>query len=400
MTQLNPLRPIPFYAMSASNADAAPRALFAILDFATATQWEGDLLSQLQQKRFQSLRTIYADAMDCANDVTILFPQTQQRIVITAGTWAYIPVIVSDQMQFQITGASPDVFRLHLLNVDMEPVVGGVVGSGPLPPFPVSDITVSASPRLIGRYTAGAGLAEEIPVVAPFAISAGAISVQAAAQYNVFGRRTAGAGAMQDSTRQQLNIAGTDLSNTFSLAQVINTASVLPLTIRSTGGAFTTELYRDTAGAAFSNIASLIAYFNNTTPAKTIGASIAFATGASVAPGVESGLFTFNTRVAGTLATRVIVAGGMYGSTLGADPGAGNLDFNAYLSNGAFVTDTNRILYRRPYTFGTLPAAAAVFDGFAVITDGPAAPVWMAAAAGGGAVRTPVWSNFANWLNG
>jgi hypothetical protein len=64
------------------------------------------------------------------------------------------------------------------------------------------------------------------------------------------------------------------------------------------------------------------------------------------------------------------------------------------------LIDNNRGIHRRPLTFGTLPAAAGVADTFYTITDGAAAPVWGAAAAGGAAVRTPVWSNGAAWLNG
>jgi hypothetical protein len=69
-------------------------------------------------------------------------------------------------------------------------------------------------------------------------------------------------------------------------------------------------------------------------------------------------------------------------------------------SSANIVIDNNRLLKRRAFTFATLPAAATSTDGFAMITDGAAAPACLGAAAGGGAVRTPVHSNGAAWING
>jgi hypothetical protein len=63
------------------------------------------------------------------------------------------------------------------------------------------------------------------------------------------------------------------------------------------------------------------------------------------------------------------------------------------------VIDSNRLARRRVYTFGTLPAAGTQ-SRFASISDGAAAPVWGAVAAGGGAVYTPVYDDGANWRNG
>jgi hypothetical protein len=62
------------------------------------------------------------------------------------------------------------------------------------------------------------------------------------------------------------------------------------------------------------------------------------------------------------------------------------------------VIDANRLIRFRSFTFGTLPAA--VQGAKAMITDSPAAPVIYAAAAGGGAVKIPVYSDGVGWFNG
>jgi hypothetical protein len=63
------------------------------------------------------------------------------------------------------------------------------------------------------------------------------------------------------------------------------------------------------------------------------------------------------------------------------------------------VIDQNRLLRRRVYTFGTLPAAG-IAGRCAAISDGAVAPVFNAAAAGGGAVYTNVTDNGVAWVNG
>lgn len=62
------------------------------------------------------------------------------------------------------------------------------------------------------------------------------------------------------------------------------------------------------------------------------------------------------------------------------------------------VIDQNRHFRRRSYTFATLPAASVL--GSAQISDGAAAPIWSAAAAGGGTLLTPVYTDGTTWRNG
>jgi hypothetical protein len=83
----------------------------------------------------------------------------------------------------------------------------------------------------------------------------------------------------------------------------------------------------------------------------------------------------------------------------GGDQGIDTINTRGYFIDGNAVADSNRLIRRRVYTFGTLPAAGT--NGrYAQISDGAAAPVWGAAAAGGGAVQTPVFDNGAAWTNG
>lgn len=125
----------------------------------------------------------------------------------------------------------------------------------------------------------------------------------------------------------------------------------------------------------------------------------------TITAGAENGIFGFAaaTPSAGGAVGFALRAGGT-GVAVGSSVSfMGVNTFNVQsgiYSGGRLISDANATMFRRPYTFGTLPAAAGVQDGFAVITDGAAAPVWNAAAAGGGAVRTPVWSNGAAWNNG
>lgn len=59
--------------------------------------------------------------------------------------------------------------------------------------------------------------------------------VNAGAQYDIIGRKTASAGSWEDCTRTDLKLAGTDLANTFALAQVIDSGTgALPTPVSGT----------------------------------------------------------------------------------------------------------------------------------------------------------------------
>lgn len=285
--------------------------------------------------------------------------------------------------------------------------------------IPSDAIYVEASPRLLGRFTAGPGASEEIALSAPFSVSGGTLSAQAAGQYNVMGRKTAGAGAYEDCTRAELNIAGTDLANTFSKSQTISsTSEAVALSVYSSVGSAAINLTGDGVQATlnfsrFQNSGAAAPVFRLRKARGTEAAPVVVnnndVLGNITHQGYDSAAFATvaNDRVEmaqaggiGTMGARRVIELTPNGSATPAE--IMRLDHQAgWQAFGAnTVVDAQRLLKRRAFTFATLPAAAASQDGFAVITDGAAAPVWNAAAAGGGAVRTPVWSTGAVWQNG
>ncbi|PWT78227.1 MAG: hypothetical protein C5B60_01565 [Chloroflexi bacterium] len=72
----------------------------------------------------------------------------------------------------------------------------------------------------------------------------------------------------------------------------------------------------------------------------------------------------------------------------------GSLLYRAGIQNPTSTLPANT------YTFATLPSAAANKGMLAIISDGAAAPVFSAAAAGGGSLSTAVYSDGTTWRNG
>jgi hypothetical protein len=275
-------------------------------------------------------------------------------------------------------------------------------------PVGTASVNFTASPRLLGRYDAGPGPGQEIEL-GIFSIDDGTLHVDAAAQYNVLGRQTAGAGAYEDSTREQLLLAGTDLPNVFTADQsIIRDGSNAVLSVVSSGSSPVVDVTRyATAGPGTG------AAFRGFRAGGTLAAPTAVANGDVLCSlqgrgyggsiFVLAGQFNFaviepvpsDTAMGARFNVVLCQIGSAAASAVfSCEHAAGLLFRNNVFLNG------DRLLTRRPFTFGTLPAAAVSTDGFATITDGAAAPVWNAAAAGGAAVRTPVWSNGAAWLNG
>lgn len=240
----------------------------------------------------------------------------------------------------------------------------------------------------------------------------------AAAQYNIVGRKSLGAGAWEDCTRTELRVAGSDLSNTFTLPQIISisTGQVLQtVTTAGTGimcvadgttGTNTLERNQGNSGGAVlnfdksrgSNAVKSAVNFNDAVgqtsyrgydgadyrTAAQIIARVIEATPSSTA---MAGRLEFYTSPIGSVTPGLVVAIESVGVKVGGTAAA-NL-----------VIDANRLLNARVYTFGTLPAAG-VAGRRAQISDGAAAPVFGAAAAGGGALQTPVYDTGAAWNNG
>lgn len=150
-------------------------------DFALDTFYAGNLSQERQQGIFQSIRSIYFNCENCANDVTFTCIDTGQVLTFEAGTSGYLPVLVSQGMRFRFEGVSPDVALFNLLNVDMPPAIWPTAG-GVSPPFPFSDIEMTG-PALLGRYTAGLGAAEEIQLGAGLSFVGDTLTMGAGGPY-------------------------------------------------------------------------------------------------------------------------------------------------------------------------------------------------------------------------
>lgn len=276
-------------------------------------------------------------------------------------------------------------------------------------PIPSSAVSFSASPRLLGRYTAGAGPAEEIALASYFSIAGGTLQLVDAAG-SPFVRKTGD--TMSGVLTINLNtvtvappaatlfhlVSGDGINGRISVdsfagnsginARRANGTAAAPSALASGDiiGRFSAFGYGTTSYSATSRASIQLTATENWTDAAQ-GAAVDIRTNPN------------GSNVADVLRWRFAEDGCLRAGAL-ANTGNGTINASAYFNAGSPVNDANRIAYRRPFTFATLPAAAGVQDGFAVITDGAAAPAWGAAAAGGGAVRTPVWSNGAAWLNG
>jgi len=269
-------------------------------------------------------------------------------------------------------------------------------------PITTGSISFASSPALLGRYSAGAGPGEEIGL-GVFSIDGGTLAAPATAQYELLGRASAGAGDMEITTRTAMNIPGLELANTFTATQTINGAF-------ATNGdgvpsAFTQSRYQGTSPGA------------NITQRKARGTLSA---PSAVLLNDQAAFNNFNAYGTTTFQTAAqfnvtiiepVPADGAMGASLRwfvAPLGSASLVENMRLDQAGglqlyganSVIDANRLLRRRVYTFATLPAAAGIAGAMAHISDGAAAPVWNAAAAGGGAVSTPVFSNNVAWNNG
>lgn len=306
---------------------------------------------------------------------------------------------------------------------------------------PVSDLVFAASPRLAGRFSPGGGQGEEIALDGSFSIAGGTLAlnnnavalsrlVNAAAQFDVIGRRTAGAGAWEDCARTQLNIAGTDLANIFSLLQTINANVTAPNTaltgtilrviqadaaqavfMTETFGSFSRHSARRANGTAAvpTPISSGDVFMSNggygwTGAVYAQGVSQNFSASENWAVGAQGSRLAFNVTPNTTTNLQTALTlehdlGVYLNSATGQSQGAGTFNAQALYANGNVIADTNGLLRRRPFTFATLPAAGTAGRQGA-ITDGAAAPLWLAAAAGAGAVYTPVTDNGASWRNG
>lgn len=361
-----------------------PKTIPLRWDFSTDTDVDVNMSQDRAMARFEEIRSMYFDCSGCASDVVFSCIQTGQRIILKAGKQGYRNVLVSLGMTVRFSGTAPDVFKANLLNIDM-----------PEAEWP---------------------LETDVPDSIPLSSL-----IYAAAQYDVIGRKSAGAGPWEDCTRTQLNIPGLELANTFTEGAIWNVVSGAGITLNSSVVAGGLNINGDGVSAAISGTIYIGTASGQIITLRKARGSLAAPATVNLNDAIgqfnanpylgtgftNTGQFQFTmiepVPAAGAGGTRLRIRVAPIGSATIADMVAfdqtnGMMMFGVAAAN--IVIDANRLVKRRPFTFATLPAAAASQDGFATITDGAAAPAWMAAAAGGGAVRTPVWSNGAAWLNG
>lgn len=295
--------------------------------------------------------------------------------------------------------------------------IAAILGNSPAS-VPVTELIFLGGPRLAGKES-GAGAGAELTLASHLQITGGALSLHAANTKTFLGYTAAdianvAAGNVAATTLQSaINELDADkvakTGDTMTGPLVTNAGSgsgvgTAGLTLRSDdAGAIGPALvtYHNSASPAGGDVAWWLRCFGrNTTPADTLlfQQAILFDT---VTAGTESSTMTYVLKVAGVNTTDFTVGGGvMLGNATSGRQGAGTLNATTIYTNGNMVADSNGIIRYRPFTFGTLPAAAGVGGGNTRISDSLAAPVYNAAAVGGGATFAKVASDGTIWRYG
>lgn len=295
-----------------------------------------------------------------------------------------------------------------------------VVGNATNATANVTDIAAGTDGFALRR--SGTALGFGTLAAGAFAANTAALSVlaNAAAQYDIVGRKTASAGAWEDCTRLQLQLPGLPDANTFTATQTIDTGTgALPTLVT---GALLELSAPDGTGlsAAFDAFAANGSFIfrraNNTRAAPSALASTN-AIGAITGRGYGTTGYSTASRVGfffrATEAWTDTAQGAQITMTVTPNGGVATITSFRFDSNGALFADNatggslglgtgnfSGAVRVGQYTFATLPAAATVGAGArAYITDHAAVPVYGAVAAGGGAVGLTVTSNGTNWIN-
>lgn len=245
-------------------------------------------------------------------------------------------------------------------------------------------LRVSGTTLGFGTLAAGAFAANTI------ALSALA---NAAAQYDIVGRKTSSGGAWEDCTRTQLLLAGTDLANTFSAGQTINAGSSTALTAESTN-TFGLILTKTDNGALGPGIKGK---HISASPAANDVVSF-WNTYGNDAGGTESlyGFFQCLVVDPAVGAATSFMQMGVNGSTLRVQNTAGLVGI---ANGGNLFIDANHLFKNVVYTVGTIPTPVGK-DGATSFVSDALAPAFGATVAGGGAIHVPVYSDNANWKVG
>jgi hypothetical protein len=245
----------------------------------------------------------------------------------------------------------------------------------------------------------------------------------AAAQYDIIGRKTASGGAWEDCTATQLKLPQLDAANVFTntagALQVVLNGGVNPsASVATLFGGFNGTVsnpLRAVMGIATAAFVWEVNRCNNTQASPTALASGDIISVIPQARGYDGSAYSISQ--AG-VATRTINA--WSGSdhsceiVLFSTPGGSTTQVESLLVGDGVKVGTPTggylgfgtlnaagVIRCGQFTFATLPAAATVGAGArAYITDSAAAPVFGVAAVGGGALGIPVTSDGTTWRNG
>lgn len=253
----------------------------------------------------------------------------------------------------------------------------------------------------------------------------------AAAQYDIVGRKTAGAGAWEDCTRDQLLVATLDTAQTFTAAKVMPTlwAGVDPTPANAllTNGFFSVTALGSTAASSNVQSESGNVFFvvgragTNSVGGVIRGAKARGVYGAFTAIPQNEIPLRLEARAVGAAGATAtfITATQLNHQVVAATPSATDMEsrealflcpagsvtlteisrfdhangFSMYGAN--IVIGTERLLRVRQYTVATLPAG--VVGMYAAVTNA-LAPAYNVAVAGGGAINVPVYYNGAAWV--
>lgn len=103
---------------------AQPQAINTFIEI-NANRVLVDLTMQLAQGKIAGVQTIYVDLLDHLGDVSIVMPDTGQRIIAKAQTQGYYPVLSTNLMKFEVTSNVNGKFPIQFINF---PIAGAVWG--------------------------------------------------------------------------------------------------------------------------------------------------------------------------------------------------------------------------------------------------------------------------------
>lgn len=310
------LQQVPIYNYEKSLETA--KSINVRCDFALDTIYTGNLSQEKRQGIFQSIRSIYFNCENCANNVAFTCVDTGQSLTFKAGTQGYLPLLVSQGMTFRFVGVSPDVGVFNLLNVDMPPAIWPELVDGPIP---FSDIEMTG-PALLGRYTAGLGATEEIQLGAGLSFVGDTLTMGAGGPYvlkagdTMTGPLVIDAGSGFDPGSACLTVKSTDSGNV---------------------GPFI-SLFHDSASPSVGDFSAGIRVSYNTDTAARVHSTVLGIETTNVTNGADAFRGYLAARQAGSNSVRLYFGAGIWsiGAT-GGDQGVNTANFSNYFDDGVNI---------------------------------------------------------------